>query len=128
MLKSTMIAAVFGALALMFAVSVNAAPLTSLKTQIAVESDVTLVQDGCGPGMRWSNSRQMCVERRGSPQGGPGYGQGGGRGGYGMMDPQMARQSCQSRCLQQRDACNYQKGGYFNGCGIQGTACLARCD
>lgn len=125
MFRSTIIAAIVGALTLMFAVSANAAPLAVAKTQIAVESDVTRVQ-GCPPGMRWSNSRQTCVERRGGPQGGPGPGYS--QGGYGMMDPQMARQSCQQRCLQRRDACNYRKGGYFNGCGVQGAACLARCD
>jgi hypothetical protein len=54
-------------LAVAFSVSgAGAAPLTAAKSAIASSSvggsDVTLVRDGCGPGMRFSNSRQACVE------------------------------------------------------------------
>jgi len=41
----------------------NAAP--SMKAAIseqATQDSVVLVRDGCGPGMRFSNSRQACVE------------------------------------------------------------------
>jgi hypothetical protein len=44
----------------------DAAPLglgTSAAVQSgALESDVTLIRDGCGRGMRWSERRQACVE------------------------------------------------------------------
>jgi len=44
----------------------NAMPLAPAKNAItqsgAQDSDVTLVRDGCGRGMRFSNSRQRCVE------------------------------------------------------------------
>ena len=45
----------------------NAAPLTFAKGVIAQvqDSNLTLVRDGCGRGMRFSNRRQTCV-----PQGG----------------------------------------------------------
>ena len=43
----------------------NAAPLGAMKSAItqsvAQDSDVTLVRDGCGRGMRFSNRRQACV-------------------------------------------------------------------
>jgi hypothetical protein len=46
--------------------SADAAPLALGKGAIvqsdALESDVTLVRDGCGRGMRWSQRRQACVE------------------------------------------------------------------
>jgi len=47
----------------------NAAPLTFAKGAIAQVQDgnLTLVRDGCGRGMRFSNRRQACV-----PQGGGG--------------------------------------------------------
>jgi hypothetical protein len=53
----------------LFAGSANAMPLSQSATvQSALQdSDVTLVRDGCGRGMRWSHRRQSCV-----PQGGPG--------------------------------------------------------
>jgi hypothetical protein len=55
----------------------NAAPLGAMKSAItqsdAQDSDVTLVRDGCGRGMRFSNRRQACVEDfGGGPQVAPG--------------------------------------------------------
>lgn len=66
-----------------------AAPLAVAKPA-AVESHTLLVRDGCGRGMRFSNSRQACVEDFGEGRGdygegprgygdrprGPGYGDG----------------------------------------------------
>jgi hypothetical protein len=45
----------------------KASPLAAMKSAIteAAPESVTLVRDGCGRGMRWSNRRQACV-----PQGG----------------------------------------------------------
>ena len=66
----------FATVALMFAIGgsfaptdANAAPLTFAKGVIAQvqDSNLTLVRDGCGRGMRFSNRRQACV-----PQGGGG--------------------------------------------------------
>src|SRR4051794_21782926 len=52
----------------------NAAAMpVALADRTAVESDVTLARDGCGRGMRFSNSRQACVEDfQGGPQVAPG--------------------------------------------------------
>ena len=60
--------AIGGALALLGG-GANAAPVTFAKGAIVQTqgSDLTLVRDGCGRGMRFSNSRQACV-----PQGGGG--------------------------------------------------------
>jgi hypothetical protein len=56
----------------MLAAPADAAPLTSSKSAISQSDDsVTLVRDGCGRGMRYSNRRGGCV-----PDGdgrGPGY-------------------------------------------------------
>jgi hypothetical protein len=50
----------------MLAGPADAAPLTSSKSAISQSDDVlTLVRDGCGRGMRFSNRRQACV-----PEGG----------------------------------------------------------
>jgi hypothetical protein len=67
-----------------------AAPLLAGAKPAAVESHTLLVRDGCGRGMRFSNSRQTCVEDFGEGRGGydegprgygdrprgPGYGDG----------------------------------------------------
>ena len=50
----------------------EAMPL-ALANKTAVESNMTLARDGCGRGMRFSNSRQTCVEDfQGGPQVAPG--------------------------------------------------------
>jgi len=55
-----------GAAFLLHAGRADAAPLGLAKSAIvqsgAQDSDLTLVRDGCGRGMRFSNSRQRCVE------------------------------------------------------------------
>jgi hypothetical protein len=52
--------------------SAEAMPI-ALADRTAVESNVTLARDGCGRGMRFSNSRQACVEDfQGGPQVAPG--------------------------------------------------------
>jgi hypothetical protein len=65
MVRSALVLAV-GAFALL-AGPADAAPLTSSKSAISQsdETVLTLVRDGCGRGMRFSNRRQACV-----PQGG----------------------------------------------------------
>jgi len=56
---------------LMIGNAADAAPLSAARSAVVQSeqgSDVTLVRDGCGRGMRFSNSRQACVE---DFQGGP---------------------------------------------------------
>jgi hypothetical protein len=49
-------------------IEASAAPLASAAAQtVAPDSDVTLVRDGCGRGMRFSNRLQACVQDRGPP-------------------------------------------------------------
>src|SRR5436190_1617322 len=57
--------------AVLLASAANAAPLALAKSAITQvdDSDVTLVRDGCGRGMRYSNRRGGCVPIDG---GGPG--------------------------------------------------------
>jgi hypothetical protein len=59
---------VLAALAMVFAAGMftgaaNAMPLSQSATVQSAfqDSDVTLVRDGCGRGMRWSHRRQSCV-------------------------------------------------------------------
>lgn len=63
-LASMMLAVAFSLPGLMFAGSAGAAPLAAkgALVQSAQDSDVTLVRDGCGRGMRFSNRLQACVE------------------------------------------------------------------
>jgi hypothetical protein len=50
------------AISTLFALDASALPLAAVKQQAAVESQLTLVSDGCGRGMRFSNHRQRCVQ------------------------------------------------------------------
>jgi hypothetical protein len=64
-------AAIFG-LAALFAFDAAAMPLTATHGS----SEITLIRDGCGPGFRFSNSRQRCVPddfRAGPPACPPGF-------------------------------------------------------
>ena len=62
-------AAVIGGLAALLAFDAGAMPLTPPGHLGFGTSDLTLVRDGCGPGFRFSNSRQRCVpdDVRGGP-------------------------------------------------------------
>ena len=100
MLKALCFAAVASAVGALVAFEAQALPLAAAKT-MTIESDVTLVRDGCGRGYRFSNRRQACVPefddrgsyRRAVPQDDPGaeaavgiinaiVGGGGGGGGH----------------------------------------------
>ena len=54
-----------GGLSVMLAGGASAAPLglanSAIAQSIVQDSDLTLVRDGCGRGMRYSNRRQACV-------------------------------------------------------------------
>jgi hypothetical protein len=52
--------AAIGGLAALLAVDAGAMPLAPGLHNLG-SGDITLVRDGCGPGLRWSNSRQRCV-------------------------------------------------------------------
>jgi hypothetical protein len=108
MLKSIKIAVAIGAIATLFAVAASAQPLAAVKSQPAVASKLTLVRDGCGRGRHFSDRLDRCVDdvrvRIVSP-----------------------KELCRQRCYARREECNLRRGGYFNGCGVQATACLASC-
>lgn len=71
MLKTITTAAAAGALTALLTVGASALPLAPLK-QPGAESNLILVRDGCGRGMRYSNSRDRCVSKssRGRHHGG----------------------------------------------------------
>jgi hypothetical protein len=76
MRKLLVLTAAIVGLAALFALDVGAMPLPP-GTQGVDSGDITLIRDGCGPGMRFSNSRQTCVPdddfRRGPPGCPPGF-------------------------------------------------------
>jgi hypothetical protein len=76
MRKLLVLAAAICGMAALFAIDAGAMPL-SPATHGFGSSDITLIRDGCGPGMRFSNSRQTCVPdddvRRGPPGCPPGF-------------------------------------------------------
>jgi hypothetical protein len=59
-MRSLAFAAAIGAMALLPSGSAGAFPIAP-GVGASVESNVLEVRDGCGPGMRWSNGRGMCV-------------------------------------------------------------------
>jgi hypothetical protein len=64
MIKILALTAAIGAASVLLAASATAMPVAPLGDATA-ESDITLVRDGCGRGMRWSNRAGDCVwERR----------------------------------------------------------------
>lgn len=62
MLKTITITVTAAAVSALLTVGASAAPLAPAK-QFGIESNITLVRDGCGRGMRYSNSRDRCVEK-----------------------------------------------------------------
>ncbi len=64
MLKTTTFTIAIAAMSALFALDASALPLAAAKQQAAVESQLTLVRDGCGRGMRFSNHRDDCVVDR----------------------------------------------------------------
>ena len=66
MLKRLALTVAIGAGALLLASDAQAMPLTLAKTT-AIESDVTLVRDGCGRGYRFSNRWQPLARMKRTP-------------------------------------------------------------
>lgn len=73
-IKTLALTAALGALTTLTISDARAMPLAPA-TSFATDSDVTLVRDGCGRGMRFSNRRQACVPDYNG--GGPRYYDGG---------------------------------------------------
>lgn len=69
-MRSVVFAAAVSAVALMSSGPAGALPLAPVESS-AVESNLLLVRDGCGPGMRYSHRMQACVRDFGPP---PPYG------------------------------------------------------
>lgn len=63
MLKTLVLTAAVGIMSALFVADASAMPLAQGKQTIE-DSDTTLVADGCGRGMRYSNSRGRCVPQR----------------------------------------------------------------
>jgi len=53
-----------GVMSVLLVGSADSMPVTQCITTITQDSDVTLVRDGCGRGMRYSERRGRCVEQR----------------------------------------------------------------
>ena len=51
-----------GSMALLTSSNVGALPRASVESATGVETNLLLVRDGCGPGMRYSYRRDACVE------------------------------------------------------------------
>jgi hypothetical protein len=64
MLKTFALTAAAGMMSVLLMADVNALPLAQGKIAIEQSSDVTVVRDGCGRGMRYSRSRGRCVLER----------------------------------------------------------------
>jgi hypothetical protein len=69
-MRSLAFFAVIGSMALLSSGSAGALPAASVEGVAAIESNMLLVRDGCGRGMRFSNRLQACVEDfdRGPPR------------------------------------------------------------
>jgi len=102
---------------LLFPVGAGAFPRNGVESRPAVALGITKVRDGCGPGSYFSRRAGECVERDDDDDDGgvarPAYG--GGR-------------NCKRECSERRAECNWQRGGYFNGCGVAYSTCVAACN
>jgi hypothetical protein len=111
--KATVLAIAIGTVAMFFAFGAGALPLTPVKSQPVVESNMTLVRDGCGRGYYYSERWGGCVEARDYDRG--------------YYRREYSEASCKHDCRERRADCNFRRGGYFNGCGVAYETCLAAC-
>jgi hypothetical protein len=118
MLKATTLAVAIGAIAMLFAFDAGALPLAAVKSQANVESNTTLVRDDCGRDRHFSERQNKCVDNDEDNDRDRG-----GRRHAGKSRKELCRQ----RCLDIREDCNARRGGFFNGCGVQATSCMASC-
>jgi hypothetical protein len=135
MFKATILVATIGAMTILFAPNVGAQSFGVVKSQPA-GSNMTLVRDECGRGRHFSERSGRCVEDFSECGRGRHFSERRGRcvdndednfrGDRGLSHGERKR-LCQERCLEIRERCNRRRGGYFNGCGVEGAACIARC-
>jgi hypothetical protein len=116
MLKTAIFAVAIGAMTLLFAIGANALPPTAGKSQLGATSNMTLVRDDCGQGRHFSERQNKCVDNDEDRDGD--------RGG---RVHKSRKERCRDRCQDIRAECNARRGGYFNGCGVQATSCMASC-
>jgi hypothetical protein len=114
MLKATTFAVALGAIAMLFAIDAGALPLAAVKSQATIESNTKLVRDDCGQGRHFSERRDKCVDDDED-------------GGDRVRVHKSRKERCRDRCQDIRAECNARRGGFFNGCGVQATSCMASC-
>ncbi len=118
MLKATTLAVAVGAITMLFAIHAGALPLAGVKSQPAIESNTRLVRDDCGKDRHFSKRQNKCVdndEDQDSDRDGRRHA------------GKSRKELCRQRCLDIREECNARRGGFFNGCGVQATSCIASC-
>jgi hypothetical protein len=76
MFKSLTLFVAAGTMSMLLIGSAASMPLAQGKTPIIQSSDITLVRDNCGRGMRYSNSQGRCVAQRDAVRSGRGCGPG----------------------------------------------------
>jgi hypothetical protein len=116
MLRAIVLAIAIGAMTMPFAIDAGALPLAAINSQPTVESNMTLVRDGCGRGSYFSERWGRCVDD------GDAY-----RDGR-DDDGGFSKARCKRRCQERRADCNFRRGGYFNGCGVAAATCVAACN
>ena len=114
MLKATVLAIAIGTVTMLFAFDAGALTLAHIKSQPLVENDITLVRDSCGRGYYYSERFGACVEARDHYHG------------YDDHRP-YSYASCKHDCKERHAECNWERKGYFNGCGVAYNTCLTAC-
>jgi hypothetical protein len=116
MLKATTLAVALGVMTMLFAIDAGALPLAAVKAQATVQSHMTLVRDDCGRGRHFSERRNRCIDDDDDV-----------RDRDRVRVGKSRKEICRQRCLDIREECNARRGGFFNGCGVQATSCMASC-
>jgi len=115
MFKATILVAAIGAMTILFAGNVGAQSFGVVKSQPTI-GHMTLVRDGCGRGKYYSERRGRCVFEDDDDFRGERF-----------ISPRERKRMCEDHCLSVRERCNRRRGGYFNGCGVEAAACIAKC-
>jgi hypothetical protein len=113
MLKAAVLAVAIGTVTMLLACDAGALTLAPMKSRPIVENNMTLVHDGCGRGYYYSERWGRCVEARD-------YNRGYHERPYSLAD-------CKHDCRERHAECNWRRAGYFNGCGVAYSSCLAAC-
>ena len=118
MIKLVVSTIAFALVSLLLTVGADALPRSQVESRPAVETAITKIRDGCGPGAYYSRRAGECVDRDDDDDDDGGYA----RPAYG------GGMSCRSACSERRAECNWRRGGYFNGCGVAYSTCMAACN